>query len=492
MWPFGKKKLVESWKWPERAKYAGKGLGARRWAAGGTDRLNEAHWTNATGSSLNQDLSAYLSTIRARTCFEASVNDFIKGMIFRMQTDVVGGDGPRLQVEGENKKYCEALENAWQSFFEMPDLNGQIDGVAMLKLWIRQLFTHGEFLAQFVTDRTAGPDVQFRILSLNPSRLRSPMTQGDGDRHVMGIDRTKTGRPVTYHIAEDSDYSTKFMKRRADEILHGFEVEESEQARGVPWLASSLQAMADLRDFDIQVLDAMRAAADSGIHLFTNHVDAEYVEVDEEIEIERRTISTMPPGWEPRQMTPGQPHPQYIEYRMERLRELGLGHGMPLMMILLDSRQYNYSSARFDGQSYLRALRSIQSWLSRLALNRLANEVGKEVRLTTRIGNPGFVRYEWTWPQMPHVDPSKESNAEKQGLENKTLTLSEACAARGKDWEQVLEQSAREKKKLEELGLADADVKEEDLTESQKKGVRALVEEAVEEVADSLQQSAVS
>ena len=44
---------------------------------------------------------------------------------------------------------------------------------------------------------------------------------------------------------------------------------------------------------------------------------------------------------------------------------------------------------------------------------------------------PARVRYQWTWPQLPHVDPKKEGDAEKIALENKTLSLTDALAARG-------------------------------------------------------------
>ncbi len=37
-------------------------------------------------------------------------------------------------------------------------------------------------------------------------------------------------------------------------------------------------------------------------------------------------------------------------------------------------------------------------------------------------------------------------------------TLEEECASQGLDWEEVLEQRAREKNKMKELGLTEADL----------------------------------
>jgi len=40
-----------------------------------------------------------------------------------------------------------------------------------------------------------------------------------------------------------------------------------------------------------------------------------------------------------------------------------------------------------------------------------------------------------------------------------TLTLEDACASRGKDWEENLEQIAREKLRMKELGINRNDVR---------------------------------
>jgi len=56
------------------------------------------------------------------------------------------------------------------------------------------------------------------------------------------------------------------------------------------------------------------------------------------------------------------------------------------------------------------------------------------------------------------IDPVKEAQAAQLRMEIGISTLEDECAEQGKDWEEVLEQRAREKGKLEELGLDVADL----------------------------------
>jgi capsid protein len=51
------------------------------------------------------------------------------------------------------------------------------------------------------------------------------------------------------------------------------------------------------------------------------------------------------------------------------------------------------------------------------------------------------------------IDPVKETKASKIRLEIGLSTLEDECATQGLDWEEVLEQRAREQAKMRELGL---------------------------------------
>lgn len=435
-------------------------MALRRWDAAKTNRLNSKHWGPVTGSTINVDLSSHLETLRTRVEFELGNNSDAEGAVNTHIVDVIGEDGPKLQVQSENTEYNEALERIWKKWWAKPDINEQLAGVDILQLWWRSLWSAGEYLAQIIVDDDADGPVKTRLLVLHPRRLATPPLAAGDSTIFMGVKRNELGKPLDYMILGPPDrilpgqLPTDYKSIPAKDIIHEFRVLEAGQVRGLPWLVTGLQPIADMRDFDNEVLDAARAAADNGAVMTTNHPEAHFVEVNETTEIERRTLTALPPGYDLKQMVPQQPATGYLDYHDEQLRKVGRPVGMPLMMIKLDSRKHNYSSARFDGQIYERATKTLRAWLARTTLDRLVALVAVEARLKEGFPvAPEDVHYHWNWPAFPHVDPAKEDKAATERLKNTTSTLRDECADRGKDWEDVLDQQAKEQAKREELGL---------------------------------------
>ena len=65
---------------------------------------------------------------------------------------------------------------------------------------------------------------------------------------------------------------------------------------------------------------------------------------------------------------------------------------------------------------------------------------------------------QWYWDGFEHVDPVKEANAQAIKLQSGTTTYSIEYGKQGRDWEEAFEQRAREKAKMDELGLTFTDV----------------------------------
>ena len=60
---------------------------------------------------------------------------------------------------------------------------------------------------------------------------------------------------------------------------------------------------------------------------------------------------------------------------------------------------------------------------------------------------------EWRGPARPSADPYKDAMAEKVRLETGTMTLQEAWAERGQDWEEGLAQIAAEHRRFDKMGV---------------------------------------
>jgi capsid protein len=68
------------------------------------------------------------------------------------------------------------------------------------------------------------------------------------------------------------------------------------------------------------------------------------------------------------------------------------------------------------------------------------------------------MRREWFFDGFEHVDPLREASAQALRLENFSTTYADEYARQGKDWQQQLEQVARERELMESLGITAQEV----------------------------------
>jgi lambda family phage portal protein len=454
-------------------------MSVRRWDAAKTNRLNSAHWARVTGQTINLDLAAYLESLRTRCEYEAANNTDVEGVINTHTTDVIGAHGPILQVHSDSEGFNAWLEATWASWWAKPDLNGQLSGVDILDLEWWGLWTAGEILIQKVTDKDGTGPVKLRLLPIAPRRLATPTVSVGKPEIVLGIERNKTGKPINYHVDDtpENAYATTTNTKAipAKDIIHLFRVVEAGQVRGVPWLTAGLQSIANLRDFDEEVMEAARGAAEHGIVLTATDTGTEFIEVNASTPMERGTVWTMPPGYQATQIHAEQPSSQYMEFVEEQQRRLGRGTCMPVMIARLDARKHNYSSARFDSQGYVRRNNKLRAWLERGVLNGLVDDVADEAGRGAP-ARPPVVTYKWIWETPAHVDQLKEEKACTERLNNGTSTLRDECDG---DWEEIIEQRAREHAALLAAGLIPtpaAESEDDDLDEKVAEAVESAKE----------------
>ena len=434
-------------------------IGLRRFEAAETDRLNVAHWSNTGGDqNINAALDVDLPTLRDRTIYEAENNPYLAGVIRTHKGDVVGAHGPSLQIQSDSSDYNDALEEMWSQWSESPAITGDVSLVELLQQDIGMLWMCGEFLDQLVSEPGDGNGVNLRINPIHPRRLGNPATSSSNPLLQMGVERLPNGKVTRYWIEDflsDQGQSVSYGHKPYDakEIIHGFERFEPGQVRGIPLAAPALPAIAEIRDYDTAVRRAVRVAAEFGVLLHSNHPDIQPIVVNETVKMEGGVIRTCPPGWMPTQIKPEHPQQNYREFHNEQLRSIGRAVNMPLMMVMLDSGDANYSAARFNAQLYNRGTQSLQAWLTRIKLRRVFAEFQSEASLLAKIAKPKQVSLQWTWPVAPHVDPEKEAAAIQLLMEMKLLSEFEAAAMLGRDYEATLKLMKRAAELRESLGV---------------------------------------
>lgn len=442
----------------------------RRWEGAQTDRLNEAQWAGAHGTPIDVDLASDLTTLRARAAHEYHNNPIVEGLVTTHAVDVVGSEGPSLEVVSDDDQYNQELQDLFAEWAQMCDYNGELSLVDILQLWVRQQWTAGSLLGQEVTDQTGSLfPVTYRVHVLHADRLETPWGMQGDPNVAFGIRRTQSGRPLTYYISQPRYFGPyrmatgEFDPIPADMIYHGFIRSEPGQSVGYPLLASALPTIADLRSYDQSVLDAARLAADRSEWFVNIDPQGEKFLPEDgtsfEVAHKRMVTRAAPPGWDVRSHDATHPTAQYADHRKERMAELGRAAAMPLMLIRLDSSQHNYSSARFDHQGYCRHVESWQAWLGRTVLNRMCWTLAREASLSRVIRpKPERAKLYWNWQPPPKGDPVKERAAERMGLQNRTLTFADACRLQNLQEEEVIASWARTRKRLVDAGFTPEEI----------------------------------
>lgn len=455
-WPFGRKSQSLANKTYLKKQDGSTPSRGRDWkATNDADATLATHWGKATGQSINSVLSQHLTKIINRAVYESRANPIVDGTINSHANDVIGSKGPAIQFQTDSDKFNSKAERLCNEVFAEIDGSGEMALPEFLKLGVRSLWTTGAMLSQYVVDDQASTIVKHRLHSIPVQNLYSGRFNTTDT--MLGITRNKLGRPMKYHVLESglevTSYGYKINPKEvpASDIQHVFYKHESQQWRGYPFLASALQALAELDEYDTAVLDAAKIAAMMAVLFYNIKEDVESEENPKNFEILRQSGVKVPSGWQPYALNANQPTSTHGAFKEDKIRDIGRPVGMPLMSIQRDASKHNYSSARFDGQGYARANESIQCFLARNSLNPFVELVLIEGMLRGELPyrEPRSLMnsWAWIWTQPPHVDPIKEAMGQRIQLENKTLSPQRACLANNVDFETIV----REWKKANEI-----------------------------------------
>ena len=438
-------------------------LDSRRFTAASTHRGNWSHWRFASADNINHALAADLPNLIQRCAFEYANNPLVFGAVETLTNDLVGRSGPRLQVVSDDSQFNEIVEEQWWRVWDMPDPAGVLTGTEGMRLWVRSLCTSGSFMNVFgrVTRRDSPVEFGWRVIDIR--RKETPPQQAGDPYTAFGVAYTADGRPKKYYlrrreVTPNNPYLVRYDEFPAEVVQYRFEACEPEQLAGVPWLASCLDSVADLADYDNYELQAAKLQSQMSALMQASHPELLVDSIPnlnggDTLQMQPGEITAIPAGWQAVFPTVAHPHREYANFRHERLRDLGIALGMPLMMILLSSAESNFASAHYDGAVYLRRLKARQAWLEQTTLNQLLEQIILELAIQGLVVRPQSYYFRWTWETPPYVNPEKQRKADRMAVEDGAMPLSEYCASIGLEFEEVVAARQREAEVLREAGL---------------------------------------
>jgi lambda family phage portal protein len=280
------------------------------------------------------------------------------------------------------------------------------------------------------------------------------------------------GRKNFIHIYDhDRASQTRSITKMASIIAPAFKLDKFQDTGLEAAIVNSMYAATFETDFNyVAAADALGAddlggAADSVVQALAGFNDN-----SKRVQLGGVNIPHLYPGEHLNFSPSNHPGPNFAEFEKSFLRHMAAGTNLTYEQLARDYSSTNYSGARAGLQEawkYFTGRRELigAKFSTEIYTLWLEEELDRDPSLVPP-GAPDFyeakgawVRSRWIGPGRGQIDPLKEGKADELEMDMGTLTLEDACAKRGLDWEEVLEQIAFENERKVELGIARSDLR---------------------------------
>lgn len=446
-----------------------------------TTNENARQWASVDYLSAKSANSAGVRrTLRMRSRYEVSNNPFLFGICNNNADDLIGANGPTLQVVTSDEAYNRDVESAWREWSDEVGLTEKLRSAKLAK------GVDGEGFLVMKTVPDLENDVKLYPLDVEADQVTTPAPTNLTQLWVDGLTlHPLTGKPVSYHVlkAHPGDFFFQSLNPLAVEevparnVIHWFGKFRPGQVRGVPVFTSSLDLFTELRAFRRAVLGAAEIAADFAAVLEQDRVigatnvdddDKEYTPF-KRTPISRKMMTMLPAGTKLAQLDAKHPSTTYEMFQSVCLGEACRPLSYPLNLALGTSQKFNFSSAKLDHTNYRGSLTTERGQCETVALNPLFGQWYREAYLCGRIRRypgGGLPPRAWHWPGYEPLDPVADATADHERLSHGTNTYRAFWASRGQDWREMMAQQAEERKEIARLGLEFGDPVTRSVTES--------------------------
>ena len=444
-----------------------------KYDAAQTTSENVRHWSMADSLSADSSMTPEIRrTLRNRSRYEVANNAYARGLVLTLASTCIG-TGPRLQLLSEDDTFNTIVETEFIAWAETMRLCEKLQTLRMAKI------SDGEAFAAIVKNPRLKHPVEIDLRPIEADRIMSPYPAVTNE--VDGIEYDQFANPIRYHVSsahpgDSSAWHGKFETIAAEYMIHWYRLDRPGQSRGIPEITPALPLFAQLRRYTLAVLAAAETAADFAAVLYTDapaNGEAQPLEPLDIVALEKRMATTLPDGWKLGQIRAEQPNTTYSEFKREILGEIGRCMQVPVNILLGDSSKHNYASGRLDHQTFFKSIKGEQisceqivlyplfdAWYREALRIGLFREPKNAFPQTRRMNNASSASIcgeavHFFWDGLEHVDPMKEARAASVRVESRISNLAIECAKQGLDWEDVLNQAARERERMIALGISD-------------------------------------
>lgn len=467
-------------------------------------------------------------TLNARSRQMVRDNDYAASIVRAFTRNVVG-KGITPAFRSPDDAFNEQIKEVWKRWSRSPKLvdRERRRNFRQMQEWaIREVVTVGECLLLLSYEpRRSHPGVVLQCVEAE--QLDTTKLMHNGNEVRGGVEVDEHGAAVAYwiythhpndlatgqtgqwhhpHIRQSGTWDTRESHEKGGRkphlfesiripafengrprVIHLYDPERCRQTRGVTRLASTLQRLRDLDQYDMAQLIAARAEACIGLVIKSeqvgsegfglNNSDTDDTDTDgnDELSMQPLMVARLREGEDVTGFEPKRPGNLYEPYTVRQLRASAAGVGISYEHIARDWSTSNYSGLRQGGLEDRREFQLLQELLITHLCQATAEEVVywslvQGLAATSEQDREALNEIDWRGDGWEWVDPEKQAKGIREMLDMGLTTLEIEANSLGRDWKQLQEQRQRESSgqatPIPEPGKAEPGVEGE--TESQR------------------------
>jgi lambda family phage portal protein len=428
--------------------------GERAYAAAKSGRRNKGWMGRST--SANGEIGSSLRDLRNRS--REFVRDSWAGQrMLDVLTSHVVGTGILTVPNTGSDRMDGRIKLILEEWSERADVEGFLDWPGMQALAVRSMIEGGDTVVRYIdiTLDEAGGSVPFRLQGLEGDLIDTTRDATATDGSVrLGVKLGTWGRReglylFENHPAEASLRSTSSNLVAWENLSHVYRPLRFGQVRGVPWFSAILLNGREVQDLiDTTLIKARTEACFAG---FIKRSSGGYSPLGKQKdETSGEKLTRIEPGMladigdgeitfaSPSSQTP------FGEVYMTALQAMAAGAGITYDQLTGDLRQANYSSLRAGKIEFRRLVEQLQwtTLVPRLIAPVYRRVLDRAVLAGQIKARREGLRLDYIMPAVEPIDPKKDLEADILAVRSGRLSPQEFIGAWGRDWRQVVADTA--------------------------------------------------
>lgn len=463
---------------------------------GGSRKRRQSHGWNPGGGDADSDTLFDLPKLRERSRDLLRNQPIASGAVNTNCVNVVGS-GLKMQSridkgalgmdEDAAEEWQRNTEREWKSWANNLDCaldrSGTFADITYLVL--RSALESGDVFALLPHVLRKTSPYGLKIQLVEADRVRNENDARDTATLTAGVEKDSFGAPKKYHISTTHPGTVKtpferkwdkrdvFSKSGRRNIIHVHEKLRPGQTRGVPYLAPVTELLKQLGKFtNAEVMAAVLNSyftvfvksdnGDTGLSVFQDSAETGGKASDKDYKLGMGAFARLGKGETIEFADPKRPSQNFDQFVQAIFRQIGTALGLPFE-VLVQHFQKSYSAARTSMLLAWKMFNTRRSWLVNHFCDPVYEAWLEEAVLRGRVAAPGFLDNSiirqaylgntWIGPSPGQIDPVKETKAAGERIALRLTTRSGEAAAIGEDFDQNIEQAAREEKTIKDLGL---------------------------------------